>query len=466
MEKNLRRIGSIRRPAGALFAPNKARLLRARGTPVVRYAVLVFLLAATLIGTVVVTLDRNARNSTWGQNTTELRGGTRVSASAFDSLRSNLRVQASQLATSLPLQRAVVTGDETELRRIARARRARVSLDGRMYGTLAPAPRIASTATITDGMRVLATVTIALPLGKDVLTLIRQATPLPTHGALMFVRNGRVIAGGPVGARASLRHGRVVFGGTEFAAESAPLGVGNTSVVAVQPVSAIEAQSAGYRRFVFLVAALTLALAGLLAMRLARPVARVLGDVARLSRQAGTDALSGLANRRGLNERLDEELARGLLHETSVSFVLADIDNFKEINDGFGHQTGDNVIRAVARAIAAAVREVDFPARFGGEEFAIVLPGSSLEDAKRTAERVRRAVTAVEVAGPTGAVARVTASFGIAEFPTYASGEALVAAADAALYQAKRAGKDQVATATLQAETTPGELPPSVAALG
>jgi diguanylate cyclase (GGDEF)-like protein len=228
-------------------------------------------------------------------------------------------------------------------------------------------------------------------------------------------------------------------------------------------MKAIEAESAGYRRFVILVALLTLSLAGLLAMRLARPVARVLVDVARLSRQAGTDALSGLANRRGLNERLDDELERAIRNGTHVSFVLADIDNFKEINDGFGHQTGDNVIRAVGRALAGSVRELDFPARYGGEEFALILPGSSLADAARTAERIRCAVTAVEVEGPTGELAKVTASFGIAEFPTYANAEALVAAADAALYQAKRGGKDRVATATVQAEEASKNLAASVA---
>jgi len=213
------------------------------------------------------------------------------------------------------------------------------------------------------------------------------------------------------------------------------------------------------------VALLTLSLAGLLAMRLARPVARVLGDVARLSRQAGTDALSGLANRRGLNERLDDELERAVRNDTRVCFVLADIDDFKEINDGFGHQTGDKVIRAVGQALAGAVRELDFPARYGGEEFALILPGSSLADGARTAERIRRAISQVEVAGPAGEAARVTASFGIAEFPTYANAEALVAAADAALYQAKRSGKDQVATATLQGRDASGDLPASVASL-
>ena len=176
----------------------RARQLAA--TPVARYTVLVFLLAAAMIVAVAVTLDRNARHSSWQEHTTALAGGARVGASSFESLRANLRVQATQLATSLPLQRAVVTGNEAELRRIADARHARIDLHGRSIGALAGTPRISSSAKITDGLRVLATVTIALPLGDEVLTLLRQATPLPTHGGLVLVRDGRVIAGGPKGA--------------------------------------------------------------------------------------------------------------------------------------------------------------------------------------------------------------------------------------------------------------------------
>ena len=150
----------------------RARQLAA--TPVARYAVLVFVLAAALVVTVAVALDRNARQSSWKEHTTALAGGARVGASSFESLRANLKVQATQLATSLPLQRAVVTGNEAELRRIAETRRARINVRGRTIGELAGAPRISTTATITDGVRVLATVTIALPLGDDVLTLLRR----------------------------------------------------------------------------------------------------------------------------------------------------------------------------------------------------------------------------------------------------------------------------------------------------
>jgi diguanylate cyclase (GGDEF)-like protein len=422
---------------------------------VVRYAVVLFVVTAAVVVAVAVTLERNASHSNWQQSKTALAGGARVGASAFGTMRSNLRVQASQLATSIQLQSAIVREDDAAIRTIARARHAQIVLRGRAIGQLAPAPRIISTATITDGIHVLARVTVALPLGNDVLALLRQATPLPKHAGLVLVRDGRVIAGGPRGAQGRIVHDRVVFGRTQFAAESAGLGIANVSILAVEPVAAVDAISERYRRLVLLAAAITLALAAAFAARLARPLAQVIGDVAHLTRQVQTDALTNLANRRGLAERLDVELAHAGENGTSVSFVIADIDNFKAVNDGHGHQTGDHIIRAVAQALAGSVRELDLAARYGGEEFAVVLPGSRLADARRAAERMRRAVSEIEVSSPTGATARVTMSFGVAEFPTYAGVEALVAAADAALYQAKRGGKDQVATATVQREQEP-----------
>lgn len=431
------------------FSAERRRARQLAGTPVARYAVLVFLISAAFVVAVAVTLDRNARQSSWQEHTTALAGGARVGASSFESFHANLRVQATQLATSLPLQRAVVTRDDGALRRIAESRQARIDVGGRAIGALPATPRVSSTAKITDGSRVLATVTIALPLGEDVLTLLRQATPLPRHGSLLLVRSGRVVAGGPKGHLAQIRAGKLVLGGTAFAAQAAPLDAVNASLVAIEPVSAIEALTDRYRRFVFLAAALTLLLAAALANRLARPVAQVVSDMARLRRQAHTDALTGLANRRELTVRLEEEILHAARNGTSVSFVIADVDDFKEINDGHGHQTGDAVITAVAAVFTRSLRETDLAVRFGGEEFVVVLPGSRLANASRTADTIRRAIEATEVAAPDGATVGVTASFGVAEFPTYASAEALLAAADAALYQAKRAGKNRVATSTV-----------------
>ena len=149
---------------------------------------------------------------------------------------------------------------------------------------------------------------MALPLGNDVLALLRQATPLPNHAGLVLVRDGRVIAGGPRGAQGRIVHDRVIFGRAQFAAESAASRIANVSILAVEPVAAVDAISERYRRLVLLAAAITLALAAAFAARLARPLAQVIGDVAHLTRQVQTDALTNLANRRGLAERLDVEL--------------------------------------------------------------------------------------------------------------------------------------------------------------
>ena len=184
------------------------------------------------------------------------------------------------------------------------------------------------------------------------------------------------------------RNGRVVFGDTAFAAQFAALGVADAYVVALEPVAAIDALSTGYRRLIILAALFTLALAAALATRLARPVAQIVGDVARLSRQAQTDGLTGLANRRLLAERLEDELVRATKNETSVSLVMADIDNFKQINDSFGHQTGDEVLRQFAAALDRSVRETDLAARYGGEEFVVVLPGAQAGE-RRAAPRSR-----------------------------------------------------------------------------
>jgi diguanylate cyclase (GGDEF)-like protein len=267
-----------------------------------------------------------------------------------------------------------------------------------------------------------------------------------------------VIAGGPEGAKVQIQGGRVDLGGTAFAAQVAPLRAAGTSLMAVEPVSAINALSERYRRFVFLAAAVTLLLAAALANRLARPLAQVVGDVARLTRQAHTDALTGLANRRALTARLEDELQRAARNGTGLAFVIADIDDFKPINDGLGHQMGDDVIKAVASVLAGSVRETDLAVRFGGEEFVLVLPGARLANARRTAEAIRTAIAELEVPSPRGEPVRVTASLGVAEYPTYSTPEALLAAADAALYQAKRAGKNRVATSTVHDEDV-GEEP-------
>jgi diguanylate cyclase (GGDEF)-like protein len=163
-----------------------------------------------------------------------------------------------------------------------------------------------------------------------------------------------------------------------------------------------------------------------------------------VERQAMVDSLTGLANRRSLEESLRTELARATRFGDSVCVVLADLDDFKSVNDKYGHAAGDEVLKAFAAALRKTARESDVAGRWGGEEFALVLPGTDAAGGARLAERARTAIEEHQVEMPNGDFCAVTASFGVAAFPeSHELGE-ILAAADSALYAAKGQGKNRV----------------------
>jgi diguanylate cyclase (GGDEF)-like protein len=171
-----------------------------------------------------------------------------------------------------------------------------------------------------------------------------------------------------------------------------------------------------------------------------------------------TDGLTGLLNRRAFDAALDREWKRTLREGSQTSLLLLDIDHFKEFNDQYGHQVGDDCLRAVAASLKAAARATDIIARYGGEEIAVILPSTDTAGAVEVAEKMRSAVEALRLTheGRPEGGEHVTASIGAAtalarQGGTISLPEGLLLAADTALYKAKTGGRNGVATALVVA---------------
>jgi len=163
-----------------------------------------------------------------------------------------------------------------------------------------------------------------------------------------------------------------------------------------------------------------------------------------LRREASRDGLTGLWNHKAILEILARELLRGQRHSDAVGVIMADVDNFKLINDTRGHAAGDNVLRIISSAMAAVVRPYDSVGRYGGEEFLIVAPGCGLAETWELAERVRTHIAACSIVVGGEAKVSVSLSFGIAAGESANDSEKLLHAADAALYLAKSTGRNRV----------------------
>lgn len=175
-------------------------------------------------------------------------------------------------------------------------------------------------------------------------------------------------------------------------------------------------------------------------------LARLQGDVENYRQQAVTDSLTGLYNRRHLDSSLVRELERANRFEQPFSLIMFDIDDFKVINDTFGHLCGDRVLKELAAELAGNTRSIDMLSRYGGEEFVMILPGTDGEGAKHIAEKIRAHIEAARFPCETAErVRRLTLSAGVSTFPdTSISAEDMLQKADVALRTAKRLGKNMV----------------------
>ena len=167
-----------------------------------------------------------------------------------------------------------------------------------------------------------------------------------------------------------------------------------------------------------------------------------------LREQALRDPLTSLYNRRYLDEILEREFSRAARIHGSIGIVMADIDHFKRVNDSFGHDCGDEVLRVVARFLREQLRKSDIVCRYGGEEFTIVMPGAISEEAHRRTVSLCAAIRDLRISCGGRVVGPVTMSFGVAAFPPHGDAPDIVLkAADGALLRAKMEGRDQVIVA-------------------
>ena len=164
---------------------------------------------------------------------------------------------------------------------------------------------------------------------------------------------------------------------------------------------------------------------------------------------AQKDPLTGLANRRSLASFVTEQLILFRHSGRRFSAIMVDLDHFKKVNDGLGHSAGDRVLAQIAQVLLESSREIDLAGRYGGDEFVLVLPNTSLEQAATIAERIRAELRSTNRVVPIG-IPEVTASFGVAESCSGDDWDSLIARADAALYEAKQHGRNRAHVSRLR----------------
>jgi diguanylate cyclase (GGDEF)-like protein len=358
--------------------------------------------------------------------------------------------KANSLATQPSLQRALAHGDARSLARLtAGVRGATVVPEGSTPPT-ASALMVRREARVLAAGQLLGTVIVTVPLDGALLSRLRSLAPLRPGEGFLLVHGDRIVA-----APQGLSSARLSAYAQSVRLDKASYLVGQTTLVrgptpsrlaALAPAAEVSGPVAHATRLLILSLIATLATLLLLAGMLARPVLGPLRALAREAQSAGEDELTQLANRRTFTAAGTRELARARRSQRPLAVVLIDVDDFKWVNDTLGHAAGDNVLRAVAEMLRAQTRELDLAARYGGDEFALLLLETDKEGALEAAERFHVALAERALGDGRTLPSGVTASIGVAAGVELSLDE-LVAEADSALYRAKQAGKNRTADA-------------------
>jgi diguanylate cyclase (GGDEF)-like protein len=388
-------------------------------------------------------LDSNALSNERARADSALRVELQGAAQMLGRLSDDASSRADDLSRSPVVQRAFLTADTATLQRLTHKEPGVVFYlqKQRVAGTR-PAVALTRSVSLTlNGLQV-GTVEATVALDRGLSARLLRGAPHLRGDRLVVARRGVAVGDGE---RFRINGETVRLGGKRYRGTLSPVpNASGVNLLALRPESTIAANVRPYQQRVMYAAAGSFALLVLLGLLFARPILRTLGDFRHVASQAVTDPLTGLANRRSFDEELALEWRRAERVGSGLALILADIDDFKKVNDTYGHQRGDEVLRKVGELLGAAVRQVDLAARYGGEEFAVIVPETDLDDAVKLAERLRSNVMKTEI-DLYGTRLHVTSSFGVAIKGELGRAEELIAAADEALYAAKRAGKNRVA---------------------
>jgi diguanylate cyclase (GGDEF)-like protein len=432
------------------------RVRRGERTGVLRARLVLSILVAALLPFLAAWWIANAYVADQARAETDLRLSFTARSAAREAslVLERARARALVLARDPSVQRAVERRNRVALARrlhpgeqilLAATKHAAATKVGRRR----PGVPVVAVEMAARGRRV-ATISVSAPAARALFAGIRSELQNGVGDSIALARRGVVVTG-PSALRGSRLEagGHLHARGRTYRARTVILGGYDPPAMLIAVADGSRGGDAsGLRRRLALAALISLISIGLYAAALSRPLLRGLNRVASVAEQAMIDPLTGVSNRRGFERALEVELARSERRGHPLALVVVDLDDFKQVNDRHGHGVGDDVLVSLAERLRDAVRSADTVARMGGEEFALLLPETTLAGAVTVAERARAAFEAAGISLKSGDRLTVTASFGAADYPASGDRTALLREADKALYTAKRLGKNRVVAAT------------------